>query len=141
LRGYDYSQSGAYFVTICVQDRLALFGEIAAGQMQLNEAGSMVGHWWNKLSAKYPWVQIDEYVVMPNHFHGIVVVLNDSHADKSAISSQQGYPVTLAHMVQWFKTMTTNGYIQGVKQSAWKPFPANYGSGITMSISFEAKRR
>ena len=73
LFGFDYSREGAYFVTVCVQDRQCLFGEIIDGTMRLNQAGQVIGTWWRELERKFPATKIDEYfVVMPNHFHGIV---------------------------------------------------------------------
>ncbi|MBC7260656.1 MAG: transposase, partial [Chloroflexi bacterium] len=67
LKGYDYSQCGAYFVTICTQDRACLFGEIVDGGMQLNEWGQIVESTWQDLPNHVPHVQLDEFVVMPNH--------------------------------------------------------------------------
>ena len=75
LKGYDYSQPGAYFVTICTKDRLCLFGEVIEGRVKLNDSGQMVGRWWDELSNKFPSVAIDDYVVMPNHFHGILIIV------------------------------------------------------------------
>lgn len=75
LKGYDYSQAGAYFVTICTQGRECLFGEVVDGEMRLNEAGQMVHRIWNDLFVKYPDIEIDEFVVMPNHFHGIIIIV------------------------------------------------------------------
>ncbi len=75
LKGYDYAQPGAYFVTICTQNRLCLFGDVREGTMHLNAAGSMVARWWAELARKFPMVRPDEYVVMPNHFHGIVIIV------------------------------------------------------------------
>lgn len=76
LREYDYSSASAYFVTICVHGRECLFGDIMDGVMQLNDAGEMVERVWLGLSARFPQVALDEFVVMPNHFHGIVVIKN-----------------------------------------------------------------
>ncbi|MBE0504855.1 MAG: hypothetical protein IBX46_12075 [Desulfuromonadales bacterium] len=76
LREYDYSSVGAYFVTICVQGRECLFGDVTEGTMRLNDAGKMVERVWLGLSARFPHVVLDEFVVMPNHFHGIVVINN-----------------------------------------------------------------
>lgn len=74
LMGYDYGQAGAYFVTVCTQYRACLFGNVAAGQMRLNDAGRMIERWWFELNRKFTTVEIDEFVVMPNHFHGIVLI-------------------------------------------------------------------
>jgi len=74
LRGYDYRAVGAYFITIVAQDRACLFGEVVEGAMRLNDAGRMVERWWLELNCRFPHVLTDAYVVMPNHFHGIVVI-------------------------------------------------------------------
>ncbi|MBC7237764.1 MAG: hypothetical protein H5T69_18130, partial [Chloroflexi bacterium] len=74
LKGYDYTQPGAYFVTIVTQDRARLFGEVVDGEMRLNDAGRMVQTVWDELPAFYPGVQTDAFIVMPNHIHGIIVL-------------------------------------------------------------------
>jgi REP element-mobilizing transposase RayT len=135
LQGYDYTRAGAYFVTICTQQRLCLFGEVLNGEMVLNDAGQMVERWWRELNAKFPSVETDEYVIMPNHFHGIVGIHNvganvrvraesDDHLESG--QSHESAPeesVSLSKVVQWFKTMTTNIYIRGVKDHHWQSFP------------------
>ncbi len=128
LKGYDYSQAGAYFVTICVQKRECLFGQIADREMALNDAGRMVERWWDELNNKFPQSETDEYMIMPNHFHGIIVTVG---ADLRVCPNQTGaHQQTGAHagaplpkIVQWFKTMTTNEYIRGVKKHHWPSFP------------------
>lgn len=74
LSGYDYSEEGWYFITVCTQDRRCMFGVIIEDHMQLNAAGSMVESWWTELTGKFPIIRTDEYIVMPNHFHGIINV-------------------------------------------------------------------
>jgi len=74
LKGYDYTQVGAYFVTIVTQGRLCLFGEIVGKEMRLNEAGEMVCGFWEVLPQRFPAIEMDMFVVMPNHLHGIVVI-------------------------------------------------------------------
>ena len=72
LSGYDYAQEGAYFITIVVQGRFPLFGEISQGSLVLNDSGVMIGKWWEKIGQKFSNIQNDAFVVMPNHFHGIL---------------------------------------------------------------------
>jgi len=74
LKGYDYKQAGAYFVTICTQTRASFFGDVVDGEMQLNDAGRMIEHWWAELNEKFSAVETDEFVIMPNHLHGIIVI-------------------------------------------------------------------
>ena len=74
LKGYDYSQAGAYFVTICDWQRECLFGDIVDGEVRLNEYGRIVEKEWSRTSTIRPNIEIDIFVVMPNHFHGILVI-------------------------------------------------------------------
>jgi REP element-mobilizing transposase RayT len=138
LKGYDYSQAGRYFVTICVQNRKCLFGEIRLGahagaplpnttKMILNDAGRMVEKWCMELPNKFPDIEIDTYIIMPNHFHAIITNVG-AHLcvrpnDNPPVSGEQS--VSGEHIgspLQWFKTMTTNEYIRGVKVLGWQPF-------------------
>jgi len=74
LKGYDYSQEGLYFVTICCQHRECLFGKIVGGKMILNNAGKIVDDCWLAIPNHFPNVILHEYVIMPNHFHGIIEI-------------------------------------------------------------------
>ncbi len=76
LKGYDYSRPGAYFVTLCVHDRKCLFGDITDGEMHLNEYGKIVQTEWLKSSEIRNEIELDAYQIMPNHFHGIVIIQN-----------------------------------------------------------------
>ena len=73
LKGYDYSQAGLYFVTICCQDRICRFGKIENGETILNDAGKMIEKWCVELSHKFSDIVLDAYIIMPNHFHAIIV--------------------------------------------------------------------
>ncbi|MCR4418000.1 MAG: hypothetical protein NUV92_09700 [Ignavibacteria bacterium] len=80
LKGYDYSQAGAYFVTICTKNRECLFGTIENGKMVLNDAGKMIEKWYFKLPNKFPDIRCDEYIIMPNHIHFIIINVGaDNH--------------------------------------------------------------
>ncbi len=119
LKNYDYAKAGAYFVTICTQNRSCLFGEINDGELLLADPGRMIGMWWLELSSKFPTASLDSYVVMPNHIHGIVSI-----EQKADCMTDQGAPACapLPTVIQWFKTMTTNEYIRGVKSGSFPPF-------------------
>jgi putative transposase len=73
-KGYDYSQNGYYFVTICTKNRVHWFGEIVNGQMQLNNIGLIANKILNEISNHFPHIFIDESVIMPNHIHGILAI-------------------------------------------------------------------
>ncbi len=115
LRDYDYALPGAYFVTICAQGRACLFGEVVGGEMRLSEPGLMIQEVWEALPSDYPGVALDAFVVMPNHVHGIAVLVAEGAAAVAALS--------LADVVQRFKSFTTARYRQGVAERGWPPFP------------------
>ena len=76
LKGYDYSRSGFYFVTICCYQRQCLFGDIVDGSMRLNRYGEIMAETYQWLSQRYPYLILDEWIIMPNHFHGIMVLID-----------------------------------------------------------------
>jgi putative transposase len=76
LQGFDYSQPGAYFITMCAHNRECLFGDIIHEKMILNDAGIMTQTIWGEMPFHYKGIEIDEFVIMPNHVHGIVVINN-----------------------------------------------------------------
>ncbi len=132
LRDYDYSQSGAYFVTMCVQKKEHLFGTVRDGEVQLNHAGVMIERWWSVLPNKFPSITTDTFVVMPNHAHGIIGLnaeYNEGehtgsplHHEHNDVWADQCVRLTLGTVIQWFKTMTTNEYIRSVHAHGWLSF-------------------
>ena len=88
LKGYDYSQAGAYFVTIVTQERVCLFGDVVGDTMQLNGAGRLARAAWEGLPRRFPGVGLDTFVVMPNHVHGIIVI--DESVGASLVGAQDG---------------------------------------------------
>ncbi|HYK75928.1 MAG TPA: transposase [Daejeonella sp.] len=177
LKGYDYSQPGLYFLTLCCQNRECLLGKIEDHQMILNEAGNMVQQWYNELPHKFQNIRCHEMVVMPNHFHCIIEIIGERLPGKDSVENDLvendliGFdlvggdlvgvdlrvdpstanqeridsagadlqanpiaanqyrsppicppPVGIQVVMQWFKIMTTNSYIQGVKNCGWTRF-------------------
>jgi putative transposase len=89
----DYSQAGTYLITICTNNRECLFGDVVDGEMRLNDAGRMVHRISDELPIKYSGIETDEFVVMPNHFHGIVLICrNDCRGEVSSPSSVSSIP-------------------------------------------------
>jgi REP-associated tyrosine transposase len=88
LKDYDYSQAGAYFVTICAWQRECMFGDIVDGEMRLNELGLLVESAWRGLARHFANLNLDEHVIMPNHFHGILQI-NDT-ANNDNVGAKQG---------------------------------------------------
>lgn len=87
LRGYDYTQAGAYFVTTVVQDRACLFGDVVDGHMRLNDAGRMVANEWGALCPRFVNIDVDAFAVMPNHIHGVVVITGTTGPDGSNVGA------------------------------------------------------
>lgn len=77
LQGYDYTSPGGYFVTLCVYQRHHLFGEVVEGEMQLTPYGRVVDTYWSRIPRHFPHVELDAWVVMPDHFHGIIVIVEE----------------------------------------------------------------
>ncbi len=77
LHGYDYTQAGAYFVTICVQNRHGAFGKVIDGIMRPSPIGEVAHRVWQEIPDHFTHVTLDAFVVMPNHVHGIVFIVDD----------------------------------------------------------------
>jgi len=88
LRGYDYTYPGAYFVTLCTLGRACLFGDVVDGKMRLNAAGRIVRQCWQQIPTHFPNAALDDFVVMPNHVHGIIV-LTDTNVVGATHASPQ----------------------------------------------------
>ncbi len=73
-----------YFITVCVHERECLFGSICDGEMTLNEAGRMAGAVWQKMPERFPNAMLDEFRIMPNHFHGIICITDGVGAPLAA---------------------------------------------------------
>lgn len=118
----DRLQYGMYYITFCTQRRQCLFGEIRQGKMKLNEAGAVIHKVWEELGRTYAGVTTDDFVVMPNHVHGIIAIT--SGADTEAPGpNKKGAPamVTLPGVVYHFKTYTTARYRFGAALLDWPP--------------------
>jgi len=113
LPAYDYTPPSGYFITICTQDRLPLFGEIEGGELRLNAAGHMIEEIWAALPERFSHISLDASIVMPNHLHGIIVI-QEEHPGQG-----------LGHIIGAFKSLTTNRYIKGVRELGWTRFPGH----------------
>jgi REP element-mobilizing transposase RayT len=117
LPNYDYSQPGAYFITICVQNHACLFGKIHITQngaeLELNVRGKMIHNIWQEMPFYNPGLVLDQFILMPNHLHGIMVL--DASAQRNDLS--------LPGIVRTFKAISTKRYAEGVKKYGWPRFP------------------
>ena len=131
LKGYDYSQAGAYFVTLCTHHRTCLFGEIVDREMHLNDTGHMVKAVWDQLAHRFDNVELDERVIMPNHIHGVIFIVGAplvgalKGAGTRIRAGTRPAPTatsSLGDIVGAFKSIATHEYIGGVKQHGWPRF-------------------
>ena len=167
LKGYDYSRAGLYFITLCVQNRERLFGEIRPAEssvilsvessvdatveavpvevalvatsnpapaMILNDAGRMIESEWLALKNRFPHIELHEFVVMPNHFHGILEIVDEGEGATTRVAPTEIAPTeitmteivpkrkTIGDMMDAFKSITTVEYIRGVRNHGWKRF-------------------
>lgn len=115
LPGYDYSQEGGYFVTVCTSNRECLFGEVTDGRMRLNGVGLLVQSVWDELPKHYPAIELDQFVIMPNHVHGIIILVGAGFKPalptaraglKPAPTGENSKKHSLAEIVRAFKTFS-----------------------------------
>jgi len=129
LKGYNYSRAGAYFVTICTQNRKCLFGDIVNGEMVLNEHGKIVESVWNDLPNHYAHIELDCHIVMPNHFHGIVSLTNDVgaiHESPLQMTVSQRRNMILPKLIGRFKMLTSKRINQTRNTPGAKLWQRNY---------------
>jgi putative transposase len=135
MKGYDYSQAGGYFVTIVTQLRDPFFGRIYNGEMLLNDAGRMVNIEWKALQERFPNINVDVFQIMPNHFHGIIIIhspetvgagLVPAHPAQTGsttrVRATTRVAPTIGEIVGAFKSITTHKYIHGVEECGWPVF-------------------
>jgi len=142
LPGYDYSQEGAYFLTICAQGRECLFGDIQEDLVTLSDYGNIVDQGWHQLPIRFNTVELDESVIMPNHFHGIVVIhggaeaasepVTNGEAAGGGIPSRRGKP-NLGQIVAYFKYQTTKRVNEQRDTPGQKVWQRNYYEHIIRS--------
>ncbi|HLF18831.1 MAG TPA: transposase [Candidatus Omnitrophota bacterium] len=102
LKGYDYSQCGYYFVTVCTKGRVEWFGNIRGDKMELNEYGKIVNDAWYWLENQYEYVSLDEFIIMPNHIHGIICIDDCRGGSRTAPTIK-----SIGRLVGAFKTVST----------------------------------
>jgi len=108
LKNYDYTQAGAYFVTICTHKRECVLGDVVNGEMRLNELGQVVEMEWLKTAEIRDNVELDEFVVMPNHIHGIIVITESCVGATSRSPLRNGpAPKSIGAIVAGFKSAAT----------------------------------
>jgi REP element-mobilizing transposase RayT len=118
LPEYDYASQGIYYITMCMQDRLMLLGNIKDKEMQLSPAGEMIQIAWRGIVIYNPRISLDEFIVMPNHFHGIIIIGRNRHCGQGQCPAPT---ISLFAIVRRFKSWTTNQYQKAVNDKRLAP--------------------
>ena len=114
LREYDYSSAGYYFVTVCLKNSKKYFGNIENGNMILSSAGSITKKYWMNIPNHYNSIQLDEFVIMPNHLHGIIIIEDEkliTHNKLSSDNPQHRKHNKLSVIIRTFKTLSKRDII------------------------------
>lgn len=132
LKGYDYSLGGAYFITICTQDRECLFGKIADGEMILNDAGKIANEFWLQIPNHFPNVILHEHIVMPNHVHGIIELAEQTTVGVQNFEPQQLQQITEKPQNKFQKIIprSIGSIIRGYKIGVTKWFRNKHAVGV-----------
>jgi REP element-mobilizing transposase RayT len=135
LKGYDYAQAGEYYVTLCIKDRESLLGEIIRNEMHLSRIGEVVKECWEEIPEHFSHARLDEFAIMPNHMHGIIILVGTRHAVSQpyAVSQREkisppsfgqfGKPIcgSLSTIIRSFKSAASNRiHSEGYSAFAWQ---------------------
>jgi len=130
LKGYDYSQEGAYFITVCTYNRRCVLGSITNGEMKPSGLGELVWSAWRDLPNHHDHIDVDAFVVMPNHVHGIVVIGNAGTAGRAPTGTRTTFgkprPATLATIMRSFKAAVTRQANRSLKTPGATLWQRNY---------------
>jgi putative transposase len=157
LKNWDYSREGAYFITVCTQNQKYLFGEISHYSMQLNPPGTIVVEVWDRLPERFPFMQLDARVLMPNHFHAIVSInrRGESCIRPSYTQLGQGEPKvrpywenrpggtaegSIGHIVQALNLLPPANTSRASENTAGRLLLGNYGNATITNTSCETMR-
>ena len=111
LKGYDYSSQGAYFVTLCCENRQHRFGEISESQMELTHCGQIATEWMENLPTKFPTIEIDEYIIMPDHIHAIISIRTGNPR-----GCPEENPPTIGQIIGAYKSLVANDCLKWHKE-------------------------
>ena len=113
LKGYNYAQDGWYFVTICAKNREHFFGKIVNGEMRLSKIGETAEKFWREIVIHFPDVKLDEFIIMPNHIHGIIIIENNIVGNNNYCSLRR-----VAWQTKWARSLSSviRGFKIGVKK-------------------------
>jgi REP element-mobilizing transposase RayT len=158
LQGYDYASPGAYFVTICTHQRQCLFGAVVEGELRLNAFGQMVNACWQRLPFHFPHLNLDAFVTMPNHVHGILILTDsgrgeafgtervgqsENHCSNASPLRPRGTtPGSIGAIVQNFKSVSAQRMNRRCQPNTIKIWQRNYYEHIVRNeISLQHLRQ
>ena len=133
LQNYDYSSNGYYFITICTKDKENYFGEVVDDKMKLSEIGNLVNKYWFEVPNHFPFIAMGEFVVMPNHIHGIVIIRNNNYINNyigrdviNHVSTWKNMaPMgkhSLGEIIRWYKGIVTFNIRKLLQHNfSWQP--------------------
>jgi putative transposase len=130
MQGYDYRWPGAYFITICTYNRESVFGEIMDGTMHLNTAGDIVAEQWRALPDRYDGVSLGEFIIMPNHMHGILIIDGNGENQGSASSAP-----TLGAIIRCLKSRSAIAVNKACNREGVPVWQRNYWERIVRDKS------
>ena len=136
LREFDYSSIGGYFVTTCVQNRECLFGDVMDGVMVLNDAGRLVESVWNGLAERFPSIELDAFVAMPNHIHFIVNIALPTEID----GADQGRRAKAAPL-RWTGSWAHSNRFQRRRLTVFCRAPANLSGNVIITNGLSEMKR
>lgn len=123
LKKYDYSDAGWYYVTVCTQNRECLFGNIINNKIILNEFGNVIQQCWENIPNYFNNVELDEFQIMPNHVHGIIIIRNNVVGARSSRPMySRPIPPSLGQIIGYFKYQSTK-HINNLMEGSEDPTP------------------
>jgi len=128
LSDYDYSQEGAYFITICTHDRRALFGQVVDQEMALNAYGKVAGQYLQTIPEHFAFVKVDQYIVMPNHVH-VIIVIFDHNEKYSPEGFQRPVGGSVSTIIRSYKSIVTRE-INRLRQTRGKIWQSRFHDHI-----------
>lgn len=135
LRGYDYSQPGVYFITICTKNRECIFGKIAGNKIHLSPAGLIVVEEWLNMAETCSDIELDSWVVMPNHFHALLVVTTRAYKTSRQLTMAQRRNMTVPKIVGRFKMLSAKRINAMQQTPGMKLWQRNYWDHIVRNKS------
>jgi putative transposase len=139
LPGYDYSQAGAYFITACIHNRAMLFGAVIDGDVRLSEMGTIVQQTWDELPTHYHGIDLDAFIVMPNHVHGIIILADQSERRHGIPEIVRGFKTFSARRIN--ERTRIEVHVGRVSNPPWRNRRGPSGGSVAITSMLFATRK